>query len=151
MRAINHALTGSLIGLTVTMPAIALPLAVASHFICDMIPHYSSDQPDKKYLKSQVFRRLLYADALLCLSLVLFLAARHPLHWWLAAACAFLATSPDFFWLGKYICTRSGKKWRPTWFSRFAGNIQWFQRPIGAAVEVAWFTSALIILAPFFR
>src|SRR6185312_15169785 len=95
MRAINHALTGSLIGLIIGEPAIAVPAAVASHFILDAIPHYD-EVPAKptlkmkeQWLRTAKFRRLLYADALLCLGLVALLAARAPAHWLLASICAF--------------------------------------------------------------
>jgi len=151
LRAINHALTGTIIGLTVREPAIALPLAVVSHFICDIIPHYSSDLPVKKWLKSQLFKNLLYADALLCFALVLLLASRHPLHWQLAAVCAFLAAAPDFLWLPRFISANSKRAWRATPFDKFAEKIQWFQRPIGVVVEAVWFFAAIILLAPFVK
>ena len=34
-------------------------------------------------------------------------------------------------------------------FSKFAASIQWFQRPIGAAVEIVWFVGAIALIAPF--
>lgn len=148
MTATNHALTGAIIGLAVGQPAIAVPAAFASHFICDALPHYGSAQPNKA-LKTAGFRNYLVADASLCFLLVLILAFTRPPYWQLASLCAFLAASPDFFWINKYVTVRAGRAWKPNAFSRFAVGIQWFQRPIGAAVEVAWFIAAIIVLAAF--
>jgi len=145
MTATNHALTGALIGLLVGEPLIALPAAFASHFACDILPHYGSATPEKT-IKTKGFRDYLVVEAILCALLVGVLAAARPEHWLLAAFCAFLATSPDFFWINKYIKTRAGRTWRPSAFSRFAVGIQWFQRPIGAVVEVVWFAGCVTLL-----
>lgn len=150
MIAVNHALTGTVIGLTIGQPAIAIPLAVASHFICDAIPHFHTAKPGNRAIKSAGFRNYLMADATLCVVLVALLAVLQPAHWLLAAICAFAAAAPDFLWLNKFLTIRRGNKWRPGAFSRFAARIQWFQRPVGAVVEVAWFAAALVVLTPFF-
>lgn len=151
MRAVNHALTGAIIGLSVKEPAIALPLAVISHFICDVVPHHGSNLPAKKWLKSKIFKNLLYADALLCLILVLLLAVRHPLNWQLSAICAFLAAAPDFLWLPRFVSAQSGRPRKFNRFDKFAKQIQWFERPIGAVVEVAWFAAGIILLMPLMK
>ncbi len=154
MRAINHALTGALIGLTVSEPAIALPLALVSHFACDAIPHYDADfrrLSVVEWVSSKKFRRLLYIDALLCFSLVVLLAVRQPIHWPLVALCAFLAAAPDFMELKRFVRARSNKSWQPPKFVQFAEDIQWFHKPIGAVVEVAWFAGACVLLTPWLR
>src|SRR5437763_12294427 len=106
MRAINHALTGALIGFTISEPLLAVPVAVGSHFICDMIPHYDievrNEQEKRRLLRSQFFRNLLYADAAFCVFLVLILGFFSPRHWVTAAVCAFAAASPDLLWLRRY-------------------------------------------------
>jgi hypothetical protein len=149
MTATNHALTGALIGLVVGNPAVALPAAFASHFICDAIPHYASSIPPEKRLKTNLFRNYLIAEAGLCFLLVVCLTVAQPRHWLLADICAFLAASPDLFWINRYVKTRAGRAWRPNLFSKFAGGIQWFQRPIGAVVEAAWFVAGIALLLPF--
>jgi hypothetical protein len=133
-----------------------VPAAVASHFICDAIPHYDG-VPAKPTLamkqqwhKSNLFRRLLYVDALLCLALVILLAAQGPQHWLLACICAFAAAAPDFLWIPRYL-KRDKKPTALTGFNKFAGQIQWFQRPIGVLVEVAWFAAGIIVLLPFLK
>lgn len=151
MTATNHALTGAVIGLVVGQPLIAVPAALASHFVCDALPHFKVNLPDKILLKTRGFRNYLIADASLCVLLVIALAIFQPQHWLLASVCAFLATSPDLLWINKYLKTRRGQHWKRSAFGKFAGNIQWFQRPIGAVVEIAWFAAGVTILLPFFR
>jgi hypothetical protein len=131
----------------VGQPLAALPLAFASHFVCDALPHFGSTKPHA--IRTEGFRTYLIIEASLCFLIVLTLAVLQPTHWLLAAVCAFLAASPDLFWINRYWRARHGRKWRPSLFARFARGIQWFQRPIGAVVEVAWFATALIVLAPF--
>lgn len=151
MTATNHALTGAIIGLVVGQPLIAVPAAILSHFVCDALPHFKVNLPDKVLLKISGFRNYLIADASLCVLLVAVLAILQPQHWLLASICAFLATSPDLLWVNKYLKNRRGQHWKRSSFARFAGGIQWFQRPIGAVVEIAWFIAAVIILIPFLR
>ncbi|PIZ62906.1 hypothetical protein COY17_01640 [Candidatus Saccharibacteria bacterium CG_4_10_14_0_2_um_filter_52_9] len=151
MRAVNHALTGALIGLTVAEPAVAVPAAVVSHYICDVIPHYGSSQKGDTSLRASSFRSGLYIDAALCLGIVVLLAVRQPSHWLLAAVCAFAAAAPDLLSANRYFKVVARKRWQPNLYSRFATGIQWFERPIGAVVETAWLVATIIILWPFIR
>ena len=146
MTATNHALTGALIGLTVSVP-LAFVLAVLSHFVLDALPHYGSNDPDSIRLKKISFEVYLWFDFLLCVSLVVSLRFGNPAFWIVPSICAFLATSPDLVSANRYFKVKSNKPWKPSLFSRFASGIQWFERPIGAAVEIVWFICAVIILA----
>jgi hypothetical protein len=151
VRAINHALTGAIIGLTVTEPLIAVPLAVASHYVCDAIPHYGANLPNDQELRSKLFRNLLYIDTVLCFVLVIVLAVWQPAYWLLAAICAFAAAAPDWLSFNRYWAVRRHRVWHNNnVYYRFAKGIQWFERPIGAVVEVAWFTGCIALLLPFF-
>ncbi|HSX47109.1 MAG TPA: hypothetical protein VLF87_03935, partial [Patescibacteria group bacterium] len=138
MTATNHALTGAIIGLVVAQPALALPAALLSHFVLDTIPHFKTSVPDKIAYKTKAYRNYLIGEALLCFLLVLTLVIKQPFHWWVAAICAFLAASPDLYHYRYFIILRNDKRWRPNLFERFSSRIQWFERPIGAVVEVAW-------------
>lgn len=144
MIATNHALTGAIIGLTVAGP-IALPLAFVSHFVLDSIPHYGDND---KRLKNTSFIMQLLIDAVLCGLLVILLALTGAANWPLAVACAFLAASPDFMWLPRFLRARRGQKEprKKNWIIAFHSWVQWFQRPIGAVVEVVWLVSAVSIL-----
>lgn len=150
MTAINHALTGAVIGLLVGEPVLAVPAAIASHFACDALPHFASSMPKEKLLRTKGFRNYLIIEAILCFLLVVCLAIFQPKHWLLASVCAFLATSPDFLWINRYLKARQGRTWHRSVYAKFAAGIQWFQRPIGAFVEVAWFVAAIFVLIPFF-
>ncbi len=143
-------MTGALIGLVVGQPAIALPAALVSHFVCDALPHYDSD-PAGARVKSLSFRYYLLTDAGLCFLLVVLLTVTHPLHWLLAVICAFVAVSPDLLWFNRYIQISRHRSWRPNAFLRFASAIQWFAKPIGAVVEAAWFAGAVILLTAYLR
>lgn len=151
MTATNHALTGAVIGLAVGQPFIALPAALASHYVCDALPHYGTNLPMEKLFKTRAFRDYLVAEALICALLVGLLALTRPQYWLLAAVCAFVAAAPDLMSINRYVTMRSGKPWKASWYSRFAIRIQWFERPIGAVVEVAWFAAAVTLLAVLIR
>lgn len=142
MTATNHALTGAIIGLSVHQPVAAMVLAIGSHFVLDAIPHFAL-RKDKH--GSRGFRYYLIAEVLLCVALVAFLLMIRPQYWLLAALCAFLAASPDFMWAPGFFKAQNGREYRkPTYaLARFHSAIQWFQRPIGAVVELAWFICAM--------
>ena len=150
MRAINHALTGAVIGFSISDPVIALPVAFLSHFALDAIPHFGERKKDHG---SKNFRDLLILDALLCFGLVLLLAIWQPKHWLQAVICAFLAASPDFMWVGKYLRARAGQKEHPTknLVMHFHSKIQWFERPIGLAVELTWVPAMVLLLVGLTR
>lgn len=151
MTATNHALTGAAIGLLVGEPIIAIPAAVASHFICDALPHYDAKVPGTGRIKSNTFRNYLIVEAAICFLIVLTLFILQPQNWLLASVCAFAAAAPDFGWINKFVKARKGEKHTPNAFSRFAENIQWFHKPIGGWVEAAWALAAIVIILPFLR
>lgn len=151
MTAVNHALTGAVIGLVIGEPWLALPLALVSHFICDAIPHFRSDLPEKELFQSNWFKKYLIAEAILVFVILGFIVLAHPVNWQLAVACSAFAVAPDLLSFNRFNKVSSNKKWKPGRFVKFASDIQWFERPIGAVVEVAWAVAAIIILIPFFR
>jgi hypothetical protein len=152
MTATNHALTGAFIGLALGNPWVALPVALASHFVCDAIPHFGHARNDMHWLRSKFFKRLLLTDIALCFVIAGTIVVRHPANWVLAVICAFVATSPDFYWIGKFKAALGHKQLSsPKGFAYFAGVIQWFQKPIGSIVEVAWLLGMIVLLLPFLR
>jgi hypothetical protein len=148
MRAINHALTGAIIGLSVSDPLIALPVSFLSHYVLDAIPHHGQKKVDDKRsnLVSKLFIYMLIADAMLCFILVLIIFIIKPRHWLTAIICAFLAASPDFFSFDRFYKTIKNKPWKENIYTKFASNIQWFEKPIGAVVEIVWFISMIFII-----
>lgn len=146
MIATNHALTGAVIGLSVSSPWIAIPAALISHFICDAIPHFGAAGEDN-FLRSKSFRIYLVIDALLCILLVISLFVLRVDNWFLVSLCAFLAASPDFWHIKRFVYARNKQPYRPGKIAKFSSDIQWFQRPIGAIVEIAWGAGAIFLLA----
>lgn len=147
MTATNHALTGALIGLIITQPAVAIPAALFSHYALDMIPHFGTGLPEKKAFKTNLFRNYLIIEAFICFWIVLTLFLRQPAHWWLGAICAFVAAAPDLLSFNRFWTIRAGKPYKQGLYGRFASRIQWFERPIGAVIEVVWCAAALFLLA----
>lgn len=148
MTAINHAMTGALIGLVSGHPAVALPAAFLSHFVCDAIPHYGNEHVK---IWGRGFKTYLVTDASLCVLLVAVLFAVHPAHWQLASVCAFLATSPDLLWIRRFVASHRSHQNKPPRQNRLEvllsdKGIQWFQRPIGAVVEIVWAAGAITLL-----
>jgi hypothetical protein len=150
MTATNHALTGALIGLSVSNPWLAVPAAFLSHFVLDAIPHFGFKgvKTDAELLPRQWFKRLLMAEMLLCFSLVVLLAVVHPTGWAVAAVTAFVATSPDLYSLPRFLYANGLMKKPPVLnaFRRFHSAIQ-TERVWGAGVEVAWFVAIGWLLA----
>jgi hypothetical protein len=151
VRAVNHALTGALIGLVVGEPLLAAPMAFVSHFVCDAIPHFGIHGTAD--IKAPWFKPVLLIDALLCLAVVVVLAVASPVSWLLAAICAFLAASPDLFSaprMTRYLRSGSSEPNLKNPFLKFHHVIQ-HERPYGIFIELAWLASMLYLLEPFIR
>jgi hypothetical protein len=144
MTATNHALTGAVIGLTIHNPWVAVPAALLSHVICDMIPHFGIQTDD--WIARKAFRRYLVCDALLCIVLVGIIFFSGTPNWLLASVCAFVATSPDLLSISHFRNALTGRPRRSNALQTYLKKIQWFERPIGAVVEVAWAFAAISIL-----
>lgn len=142
MTATNHVLTGTLIGLSVHQPGLALVLAVLSHFVLDALPHYGADKHT-----SNSFLRYLSLDAT-CALLVLFaLVIVQPEYWLLAIACGIAAASPDLMWMPLWVRELQGKPKKPFNFvMRFHEKIQWAEKSYNYPYEVIWFFVCLFIL-----
>lgn len=150
MTATNHALTGAVIGLSINQPLLALPLAITSHFVLDSLPHFAST---KMQPGSKLFKKYLFADAIFCAALVAFLAFSQPAYWLLAAACAFLATSPDLMWFREFAAAESNQHIpkRTDWLRKFHAKIQWYQKEPGIVVEIIWVAVMLLTLVKLLR
>jgi hypothetical protein len=147
MTATNHAMTGAIIGLTIQMPAAALVLALLSHYALDVLPHFGRDAEEALVFKSAGFRNYLLAEAFVCFVLVCILTLKQPVHWQIGALCAFLAAAPDLISIRRWLTIKADKKFRPNVYERFATGIQWFEKPVGAAVELVWALGCVLILA----
>lgn len=53
MTATAHALVGTVIAAKVGNPALAIPIALASHFLCDALPHWDTGHGREKQTKAR--------------------------------------------------------------------------------------------------
>ncbi len=136
MTATNHALAGAVIGLSITQPAIALPLALLSHFVLDAIPHLGLDEFGGHLKAKKMFKWMIGLDAVFLAAVMIWLYVIHaPL---LVFACLFLAGSPDFIWAYRYVFKERLGKIPPaamSGFNKFHSVIQTSQTLQGAWVE----------------
>ncbi len=148
MTATNHALTGAIIGLSLSNPYLAIPLAFASHFALDALPHFTFRGSIKEVLRSKKFLISLIIDVVLCFTLAGLLIATQPPNWKLGVVCAFTACSPDLLQIGRFIAAKRNMavpKLRGL-MGEIHERVQWFERPIGAFVEAAWFATTVLFL-----
>jgi len=102
MLASNHVLAGAAIGVTISNPVFAIPLALTSHIIMDLIPHWGKFPSEKIYL------RVARIDGLLLLSifiLLYYLLPERNIHVIITAFAAlfFDLDKPFEHFFGKYI------------------------------------------------
>lgn len=149
MTATNHALSGAVIGLVIHQPVIALPLAFASHFALDSIPHFGIRFSESSSHR-KLFHGYLLADATLLAGIIGFLILTNA--GWLVLACLVLAGSPDFVQAYKYLFKADFRRMpsQNHWFTKFHKNIQRSETPKGIFVEtplaILLFVIILILL-----
>lgn len=139
MLATNHALTGAVLGALLPLP-LAIPAAFASHFILDTLPHYGIKP--KLRNKSKTYKLIVVADITIALIGSLGLAL---LNKWQMNLCAWIAWSPDLFWV-VYVLNHKDLQIIPkNWFTRLHLKIQWAEWPWAIAVEAVLFAALLPI------
>lgn len=143
MTATNHVLTGALIGLTIHQPVIAIVVALISHFVLDAVPHYGDEDHVHRH-----FKIVLICDMLLASGCLVVLFVLQPVNWQLAIVCGITAASPDLMWLPMWLNELRRLPRKPYGFIKtFHKNIQLFERPTGAYVELVWAVAAVCALA----
>ena len=133
MQGLNHVVFGSLIGLTIKQPALAVPLALASHFALDVMPHYGNDP--KLIWRSRRYHQRILLDGLACTAYIAWLISLHPPNTGLVVLCAFLALLPDLLWPITLYIKDHGLFYA---FFKFHKSIQNESRQ-GIYVEIIWF------------
>lgn len=145
MTGFNHMATGAVIALAIRQPAVAIPMAFASHFILDGLPHYGVPMDRRHEYKS--LKRMLVADVVCTAILVIALGL--ITRSWLVLICMFAAFSPDSVWGLKLLYDRlNGRRFSlpQDVFSRFHKKIQWGERHWGWAIEAIWAIGTLFVL-----
>lgn len=131
MTITNHALTGALIGKFVPWP-LGLPLAIASHFALDMLPHYGI--PARQRNHSRAWKTVIIVDILICIAMIIWALSNH--HYALYA-CGQIAVMPDFVWVFRALKNHSfdftGVKSR---YEHWHIAIQKYEFPKGLWIEI---------------
>lgn len=151
MTATNHMLTGAVIAATVQQPFLVVPLAILSHFVLDMFPHFGVEESDTADRNNHpLFRKVLATDlTILTLALILVPVLFHgEVSWWVLLLGMLAAWIPDVVWLVHFWHDHKGRVRKPPHrLTRFHQRIQWLEHPRGIVVEVIWFVGALVVLA----
>jgi len=142
MQALNHTVFGSLIAVTIKEPALAIPLALVSHFVMDAIPHYGDDPKAPRGSKRYIMR--IFIDAIASILIGLFFLSLNPPNPGLLIICALVAVLPDFLWPLAIFIKHKGPLWS---FFKFHKKIQTESR-MGIYVEIVWFfiTTSLVLV-----
>ena len=101
MTATNHVLAGALLGTYLPLP-VAIPAALASHFVMDFLPHFGSPAHERN--NSRFYREIIAADTLISLT---FGFCALLLNQWVLFICGAIAYSPDVA-LVRYYISRGG-------------------------------------------
>lgn len=137
MTATNHAATGAVIALAVQQPFIVIPLALASHFALDVLPHHGLPF-DKRPLHQSISRDKVVDMIMLPITGVMLLLLAGAA-WWLVLLAMVISISPDFVWVYRYFSEKKGEVQNHNRFTHWHSKLQWAERPWGWIVELIWF------------
>lgn len=137
-------MTGGVIGLAIGGP-LAIPVAFASHFVLDALPHFGASTDDRVKNRKYFLRAIAIDGTALAVVFVVALILDLP---WYVYASMIAAISPDFAWMYRYVFDEKLGKLDPkpmNSFNRFHARIQTSETLKGIWVELAWFTMMLIL------
>jgi hypothetical protein len=131
-----------LVATVVSNPVIGLGLALASHLLLDVIPHFGVDPRRLK-----LFLPVLLVDMLLAASVLLTIIISQPADAWYLVACGVVASSPDLLNLPFFVSLLRRREHRFGIVQRFLTRIQKSETVPGLAVEIVWFlvTGSLLV------
>ncbi len=144
MTTSNHVIAGTLLAVTIKQPALVLPLAFASHFVLDSLPHFGYD--GEGYGVAMRNKMIFVMEGFGIIGLLLLLST--GLYGWnLALLASVVAVSPDFEWPYRYyFFERKGLKPPKTFLTDFHKKIQWCERPWGVIPEVIFYVAGFSLL-----
>jgi hypothetical protein len=144
MTGFNHGITGAVVAVVLKEPALVVPLAFMSHFVCDSLPHFGLS--GEKIFKP-LFNGILVADFTIAVVLMVLLGFWFPDLKWVIWAGMIAAASPDLMW-AYYEAKKAMKKPKKLGLlARFHAKIQWSQTTPGLIVEALWFGLMLFVLS----
>lgn len=144
MNATNHAAVGALIGLTVKEPLLIIPIALASHFIMDTLPHFGFKPGGiGNALK---YKLTYYAQGIDILSLLVLLYLVRG-QAFIVFVGMFFAFLPDIVNISRYfLIERKHPNVAYDPLTRFHKKIQWCERPWGLIVDSLVSVVLLVII-----
>jgi hypothetical protein len=149
--ATNHVLTGAVIATVVGSPAIAIPVAFASHFVLDAIPHFGIHEDDVlKRNGHWLFRGVIITDTTLTIAALAIVPVvlRSAVSGWFVLAAMVAALIPDLLWIPHFIhevrhnVVRARNK-----FMTLHQRIQWSETPWGLLIELLWIAASIVLMA----
>jgi len=141
----NHVLTGVIIATVAVEPILVIPLAFASHFALDSLPHFG--YRGGGYGEAMKHKSVYVVEILGLVGLIL-LASTGVFGWNIATLAAVIAVSPDFEWPYRYIFyERKGLTPPASFLTKFHQKIQWCERPWGAYIEALFFVGGFLLLS----
>jgi hypothetical protein len=131
MTGFNHAAVGGFIGKFLPLP-IALPAALASHYVLDTLPHYGIPH----HRRDERFWRYFFSvDFVLAWGYLGGVSLSR--HHYQILFCGLTAAAPDFLWVARVIRTRSfNLSSHKSRYDKWHAGIQRLERPWGIFIEV---------------
>jgi len=132
MTGTNHALSGALIVGAIGSPFIAIPVAFASHFVLDALPHFG-----EKFGERHKLSKVIWGIDIVFLSIGLVVLL--TMSSWLLIAGALAAMSPDFAWIYRFAVIEKWGTLLPTSTNKFNtwhASIQKYERRWGIWIEM---------------
>jgi hypothetical protein len=150
MTTLNHAVTGAVIAVAVKKPLLAVPLALISHYICDVIPHFGIHEHDHALRNAnRLFRVITALSVAGMFGLLIFtpFLRYQGVSWVTVMACIIAANVPDAVWIPNFIRQiKRGQEKAFGAFNRFHQAIQWYEKPLGLSVEALWLFAGSCVL-----
>lgn len=144
-------LTGAVVAVGIQHPLLIAPIAVASHFLLDALPHFGVHRDDPiQRNRHPLFQYMLVIDIALSAALLALLpfVLKGVISGWVLLLGMTLAFLPDVIWTYRFVHElRYKRKYQyETWFSKFHHKIQWGERPWGVFIEIIFFGGMGLLL-----
>jgi hypothetical protein len=144
MTTSNHLYTGAAVALTIQKPIVGVFVALGSHFLLDVLPHYG--QKSESVIDWFRHRTTWLVEGLNVVGVPLLVYLLWGQPWWVYAA-AIAAIAPDLTWIFRYAYyERYGLTASQSLLTRIHSRIQRWERPWGAIIEVLFFAAVVSVL-----
>lgn len=143
MTGTNHYLAGVASAVVFKNPALAIPVAFASHFVLDALPHFGLQFSKDR---AKVLLSISTIDILLLAMSVVFTVHSYPI-WYVFAGLT--AVSPDFAWVYRFTIREKFGKLPPPPTNRFNNwhaSLQKLESVWGGFVEIGFLIFLSLVL-----